>query len=229
MSIYREGLRISTFDRSWVRESAIMGSLFVPFMTLLLAVDHASPSGFDRWLAALVQSIPWGALSFVPRLGSELGGGMYGFYVVPAVVALLFTAMRRWRLLALVCGVFVLHYLMISPKQFITAYRPSPMFGVEGAGGLESFPSGHVEWAVSFYGLLAVLAWRALAGRWRLAVLPVYALVVLGTMLGRIDLGRHWPLDTLAGLFAGLIALRLLLAFHAWRWQPAPRTVPLDD
>ncbi|MGD9890151.1 MAG: phosphatase PAP2 family protein, partial [Dehalococcoidia bacterium] len=168
----------------------------------------------DRWFTNAIQSIPWGAFGFVPDLGSDLGAGAYGFFVVPGLVATGFALTRRWRMLALLVVVFALHYVMIAPKQFVIAYRPSPLFGVEGAGGLESFPSGHVQWATSFYGLLAYLMWREASGRLRHAILPVYALIVAGTILGRIALGRHWPLDTLAGLTAGLIALRLLIALH---------------
>jgi undecaprenyl-diphosphatase len=207
--------------RAWLQELLILGALGGAFLVLLLFVDHSAPSAFDRSVAGAIQSIRWGELAFVPRLGSDLGGGVYGFYVAPAVAAVILTAMRRWRLLALLVAVFALHYLMISPKQLITAYRPSPLFGVEGGGGLESFPSGHVEWAVSFYGLLAYFAWRAASGHRRLIVVAAYALVVFGTMLGRIELGRHWPLDTLAGLIAGLIALRILIALHAL--SPDPR------
>jgi membrane-associated phospholipid phosphatase len=100
---------------------------------------------------------------------------------------------RQWRLLGLLVAIFLLHYILISPKMFVTAYRPSPLFGVDGGGGLESFPSGHVQWATSFYGLLAFVGWRSTEGRWRWAVLGAYALVVAGTMLGRMELGRHWP------------------------------------
>lgn len=35
-------------------------------------------------------------------------------------------------------------------------------------------------------------------------------------MLGRIDLGKHWPIDTIAGVLAGLIAVRLLTMLHDW-------------
>lgn len=184
------------------------------FLTLLLVLDRSAPPAFDRWLYGAIQGIGWGDLAFVPRLGSDLGGGIYGFVLVPAAVAIAFAVLRRWRLLALLLAVFVLHFVLISPKLFVTAYRPSPAFGVEGAGGLQSFPSGHVQWAVSFYGFLAYLAWRAAPRRLRLAVPPAYAIVVLGTMLGRIELGRHWPVDTLAGVLAGLIALLSVIALH---------------
>jgi undecaprenyl-diphosphatase len=209
----------------WVREGVILGGLVTAFLTLLFTIDHTAPTVLDRRGAAMIQAIPWGNLTFVPRLGSDLGGGIYGFYVVPALAGVYFALRRRWRALALLSGVFVLHYVMISPKQFVMAYRPSPSFGVEGAGGLESFPSGHVEWAVSFYGVLAALAWQSVSARWRVAIWPAYALVVLGTIVGRIELGRHWPLDTFAGLLAGVVALRLLLSLHAWPWQPAPEAV----
>jgi undecaprenyl-diphosphatase len=210
-----------------VRELAVVGSLAATFTGLLLALDHTSPTPFDLWLAGIAQSVPWGELAIIPRLGSDLGGGVYGFYVLPAVAAIAFAATRRWRLLILLAAVYALHYALISPKLFVLAYRPSPLFGVEGAGGLESFPSGHVQWAVSFYGLLAVLAWRAASARLRIAVIAVYAAVVLATMLGRIELGRHWPLDTFAGLVAGLIALRVIMVLYAWP-RVSPRAAPVN-
>jgi undecaprenyl-diphosphatase len=105
--------------------------------------------------------------------------------------------------------------VLISPKLFVTAYRPSPDFGVEGVGGLHSFPSGHVQWATSFYGFLAYLAWRVAPARLRSVILLTYAGIVVAAMLGRIELGKHWPIDTLAGVLAGLIALRLIIALDA--------------
>ncbi|MGH2559575.1 MAG: phosphatase PAP2 family protein [Thermomicrobiales bacterium] len=199
----------------WIWELGIVGGLAAAFLTLLIVVTRSAPTSFDRRLAEEIQAIPWGILAFIPRLGSELGGGLYGFYLIPALTAAAFALLRHWRPLALLLAVYLLHFVAISPKLFIDAHRPSPDFGVEGAGGLQSFPSGHVQWAVSFYGLLAYLAWRAAPARWRPAVLPIYCAIVLGTMLGRIELGKHWPVDTLAGVLAGLIALRLVIAFEA--------------
>lgn len=182
------------------------------FLSLLTVVDIAGPTGLDVWLTERIQSIPWGDFRFIPETGSLVGGGYIGFYVVPGIAAMLFALTGRWQLLLLLLAAFVLHYVMISPKLFIEASRPSPLFGVEGAGGLESFPSGHVQWATSFYGLLAYLTWRAVRGNWRWLVAAVYAGVVAGAVLGRIELGRHWPIDTLAGVLVGVMALRVLIA-----------------
>ena len=112
---------------------------------------------------------------------------------------------------------------MISPKLFILAHRPSPDFGVQGGGGLESFPSGHVQWATSFYGFLAILAWRNTHGRVRWLIAAAFATVVAGTMLGRMELGRHWPVDVTAGLLVGLISLRIVWLLHL-HGGPRPRT-----
>ena len=196
----------------WTRETSILGGLVVPFLVLLFIVERSAPTSVDRWLLGEIQAIPWGGLAFVPGLGSDIGGGAFGLYVAPAGAAAAFVALRSWRLLALLVAVFALHLLLISPKLFVTAHRPSPAFGVEGDGGLRSFPSGHVQWATSFYGFLAYLLWRIAPNRLRPLVLAAYAAVVLGTMLGRIAQGRHWPIDTLAGVLAGLISVRLIIA-----------------
>lgn len=211
-------LRTSIGNSRLMTEGLVFGALTLAFVALLVGVPHSGPSALDRALMVDVQSINWGSFAFIPSLGSDLGGGVYGTYLVPAIAGSWFAVTRRWRLLGLLALVFVLHYLLISPKLFITAYRPSPAFGVEGAGGMESFPSGHVQWATSFYGFLALLAWRNTNGWVRWLVAGSFALVVMGTMLGRMELGRHWPVDVTAGLIVGLIALRILSLLH----RPAP-------
>ena len=54
------------------------------------------------------------------------------------------------------------------------------------------------------------------------AIVAAYAGLVLATMLGRIELGRHWPVDTVAGALAGLIALRLVVVADGWGRGAAP-------
>lgn len=207
-------LRTSIGTSKLMTEGLVFGGLTTAFLALLVSVPHAGPSALDATIMRDVQNINWGKFAFIPTLGSDIGGGVYGTYLVPGIAGLWFAATRRWRLLGLLALVFALHYLLISPKLFITAYRPSSAFGVEGAGGMESFPSGHVQWATSFYGFLALLAWRNTTGRVRWLIAGSFALVVMGTMLGRMELGRHWPVDVTAGLIVGLIALRILSLLH---------------
>jgi undecaprenyl-diphosphatase len=208
----------------WRHEALVYAALGGTFALLAALMVMGAPTGADRWLGARIQDIPWGSLGVIPRLGSEVGGGPVGFYVVPAVAAVVLAAKRMWIPLALLGAVFVLHFVLISPKLFIVAYRPSPLFGVEGAGGLESFPSGHVQWATSFYGLLAYTAVRERPSL-KTPVIVAFVLIVLATMLGRIELGRHWPLDTLAGLIVGLIALRTLMHGHRF-WDRRRDSAP---
>ena len=210
------------------RELLLVGAPLLAFLALLLVVVQAAPTTFDRSLAQDLQAIAWGPFAFIPQFASDLGGGLYGMYLLPAAVATGFALTRRWRLLALVIAAFALHLLLISPKVFIEASRPSPVFGVEGGGGLASFPSGHVQWAASFYGFLAYLAWQYIRQiPARVAIVAGYAGVVGLTMLSRIELGKHWPIDTVAGLLVGIIGARLLVMLYQWLSGPESRRDPV--
>jgi len=213
------------YRRYWFSHAAFAAVLSVAFLALLWIVRRSAPTEFDRALAREIQAIDWGAFVFFPRLGSEIGGGPIGFYVAPIVLATIFAFRRAWRLLALLAAVFLLHFVLISPKLFIEAYRPSPAFGVEGGGGQASFPSGHVQWTVSFWGFVAFVLWRISPVRFRPIVVTLYVLLTVAAMLGRIELGKHWPVDTLAGLLAGLIALSVVVALHD---APSPRLATGD-
>lgn len=206
----------STIHSPVARHAVVVGALSTVFLTLLWIVQRAAPTEIDLALAREIQGIPWGGFAFIPRWGSEIGGGLIGFYLAPVALALGFILVRSWRYLALLCAVFALHFVLISPKLFIESYRPSPAFGVEGGGGLSSFPSGHVQWTVSFWGFVAFAVWRIAPPRSRPLVVCLYVLLTLAAMLGRIELGKHWPVDTLAGLLAGLIALRIVVALDGW-------------
>lgn len=111
---------------------------------------------------------------------------------------------------------FPLHVLAQFPKALIDRPRPSATFpGIEGVGGFRSFPSGHAEFVISFYGFLAYLAVQRLQRRWqRVAVIVAWLLLAAVTGLGRIATGRHWPIDIFtsylfgAGILSGLIWLQ---------------------
>lgn len=111
---------------------------------------------------------------------------------------------------------FPLHVLAQFPKALVDRPRPSEAFpGIDGVGGFRSFPSGHAEFVVSFYGFLAFIIVQRLERRWqRAAVVVAWLVLALATGLGRIATGRHWPIDIAAsyligaGLLSGLIWLQ---------------------
>jgi len=94
-------------------------------------------------------------------------------------------------------------------KQLFGRIRPgagAPVFAFTGptlADGSYSFPSGHATVAFALAGLLA-----AYYPRWRWLLI---ALAALGA-LGRVDLGRHYIGDTVAGAVLGWYWAALVLA-----------------
>jgi membrane-associated phospholipid phosphatase len=52
--------------------------------------------------------------------------------------------------------------------------------------------------------------------------------VVGVTMLSRIELGKHWPIDTVAGLLVGIIGARLLVMLYHWLTGPQSRRDPFQ-
>jgi membrane-associated phospholipid phosphatase len=121
---------------------------------------------------------------------------------------------------------FPLHVLAQFPKALVDRPRPSPAFdGIVGVGGLQSFPSGHSEYVVTFYGFLAyLLMLHVRQRRARVAIFAGWVVFALATGFGRIALGRHWPLDVLTSYLIGLGLLSGLVWLHtSFRYVKADR------
>jgi YihY family inner membrane protein len=98
-----------------------------------------------------------------------------------------------------------------SPLMHI--YMPEP--------GIASFPSGHVESVVVYYGFLLYLSLSKPISRWRfrwvLIPFQVYAaLNILSIGYSRVYEGSHWLTDALGGYFAGAVWLVLLIVLYRW-------------
>ncbi|MCL4232636.1 hypothetical protein DCC78_05245 [bacterium] len=125
-------------------------------------------------------------------------------------------AMGQYTPAFLLALTFPVHVLAQFPKAIIERPRPSAAYqGIDGVGGVMSFPSGHAEYVVSFYGLLACLALaRFRSYRVRALIVALWLALAAATGFGRIATGRHWPIDILvsyaigAGILSGLLWLR---------------------
>jgi membrane-associated phospholipid phosphatase len=87
--------------------------------------------------------------------------------------------------------------------------------------GIPSFPSGHVENDVVYYGFLLYLSFTEPVSQWRyrwlLIPFQLYAaLNILFIGYSRVLEGSHWLNDALAGYLAGALWLALLIFLYRW-------------
>lgn len=152
---------------------------------------------FDVFLV-LTNTIAW---EFVPI-----------FLVVLAAVWLL----HQREAAALLLLSFPLHVLAQWPKAVLDRPRPPHGYDVAGAGGLQSFPSGHAEFVITFWGFVVYVALlQASRPAIRRAILAGWLVLVAGTGVGRIAIGRHWPVDVLVSYLVGLGLLSGLIWLHS--------------
>lgn len=100
--------------------------------------------------------------------------------------------------------------------------RPgSPLIHVYMHETVPSFPSGHVENDVVYYGFLLYLSFTRPVSEWRYRwiLIPFQFYAVLNILLigySRIYEGSHWLIDVLAGYLTGALLLVLLIFLYRW-------------
>jgi undecaprenyl-diphosphatase len=157
--------------------------------------------------------------------------------VAIAVTVLVFALWRRWLDIAVTLGTLA----AAASTNYLTSLwvqRPRPgghgIFVNQLISGVYSFPSGHVEHAVAFLGIVLFLTFQVprAAPRLSLALWPVRLFLLAEIVLmapSRVLMGEHWPSDAMAGLLYG--AFWLLVGVHAYTWAARrwPRLVPSNE
>ena len=87
--------------------------------------------------------------------------------------------------------------------------------------GIPSFPSGHVENDVVYYGFLLYLSFTKPVSQWRYRwiLIPFQLYAALNILLvgySRVYEGSHWLTDALAGYLEGVLWLVLLIVLYRW-------------
>ncbi len=196
----------------WASWALALGAEIV----LVIILRRGQTYAWERWLTRRFQDVPGRQTIF--DITSTLTNTISPTFLLIflAILAVTRTLGHRGAALLLLLT-FPLHVLAQWPKALIDRPRPSGNFdGIVGVGGFQSFPSGHSEYVVTFYGFLAYLVMLHLDRRWmRWAVGASWIVFALGTGFGRIALGRHWPIDVLASYLIGLGLLSGMIWLHS--------------
>ncbi len=173
-----------------------------------LAVSAGAYDTFpgDRSASLRVQSIDSPAVLRGMEILSKLGDWTWGT-VVTAGVVLALSLFRRWSEASYVAIVTIASAL-INDLIKLLVYRPRPTADlVEIMEELtsKSFPSGHVVYATTFYGLmLAFSLFVNVKPRWALRIVQVlFIAMILAMGFSRMYLGVHWLSDVLGGYVVG--------------------------
>lgn len=213
---------------------------------VIIVASHPGPLpsdvGLTLWWQRLV--LPQHALTTAIEEVSTFTFPQPETYLIATIIAVFGLALRRLDMLLALAVLaiadgsnFLLNALLHRPRPF--------GYGVAVVQHITtnySFPSGHVEHAVAFLGIVVFLSFQVIGplAWWQSTLLwiaRVSLLAVIVLMLpSRVLEGEHWPSDGLAGLLYGGFWLILAILAYGWaarRWpqllgirEPRPATAP---
>lgn len=155
--------------------------------------------------------------------------------ITMAIIVALFLLLRRWldTILAPLAAI-VSSIVTFEISRWVHRPRPSGhgIHPLQVITHTYSFPSGHVTYAVTVFGLFLFLTTQVrrpihplLIG----AIRVVLVAVILLMPVSRVLEGEHWPSDVLAGLINGLIWLALFSQVYLWARNRWPRLLAPDE
>ena len=197
--------------------------LIALLVTSVIVRLHPGPWPFDLQTTVTLQGLhlwPWvnSSIDFISRVNDPL----------PVTIALVFwfigLSILRWFLLA----IFFVFGTTVSDlgingfiSQLVGRPRPSsPLIHIYNPEPFHSFPSGHTEHNVIYYGFLLYLSFskpvRQWRYRWILVPFQIFAVLnILGVSYSRVVEGSHWVTDTLGGYLSGALCLFLIIFLYS--------------
>ncbi len=179
-------------------------------VALALLVVHVLVSGSGVGLGGADEALPeflaehrTAALTKLSEIGTAAGGSPV-LPILVGIVALVFAALRRWRLAAF--AVFVLAAESATYKVtslLVTRERPS-VPRLEDLTANASYPSGHTAASTAVYAGLVLLLTSSLTGSLRRALAWTAAILLITFVaFSRMYRGMHHPLDVIGGALTG--------------------------
>jgi len=213
--------------------------LGVIILTLSAFMVHAHPQPYPLDLqttnAAQSMTLPPIVVSVIEFFSTvndptpsiiALGAWLVGLFIIGLIARLRGKSPVKWfesgvgiiATVGIASGINFLYNLLVArprPGSFhehihIVLHRPE-----------NSFPSGHTEHDVAYYGFLLFLSFtppvRTWKYRWLLIPFQIYCVLDILTIgYSRVLEGEHWLTDVLAGYLSG--AIWLLMCIFIYRW-----------
>lgn len=185
---------------------------------LIYLVKNFDFLGVDLTITQSIQNFHFSWFVSLMKLVSQLGSALFGSLIAISF-ALLLLFFRKFRSASLLLvSSFGAELLSRIIKELIQRPRPDPkLINVIGSyTKTDSFPSGHVLFAVGLYGFLFFLSFIDLKKHPHLRKVVIgISLLVLSLMgMSRIYLGAHWFSDVLGAYLIGYLWLLLVIHFY---------------
>ena len=191
--------------------------LFLSAMALSLAAYAFGVFPFDVKVAFALRGEDNPVFAALMTAVSFLGDGWVPVILVTAVAAVC-ALKRMWIEAAFVLATLTSGLLAGILKMLVGRSRP-PGFSLDPNDIFQSFnqyayPSGHVLFFVVFFGFVAFLAWKFLAGWKRWITFSVCAALIVLIGPSRIYLGEHWVSDVVGSYIIGTFWLIILILLY---------------
>jgi membrane-associated phospholipid phosphatase len=217
---------------------AVLALLVAALALDALVAAHPAPLPGDVGLILAWQHLilphPW------PR-SLLLADGTYNWprpaAVMAAAIVAVFALLRRWLDIIVSLATMAASTLTNAGTSLLVR-RPRPEgYGIvvhERIATVFSYPSGHVEHAVAFLGIVLFLACRwPRPSPWAVVLLwlvrAVLLLMIVAMPFSRALAGEHWPSDILGGLLYGSFWLLIGIRAYDRAAQRWPTLVPANE
>jgi membrane-associated phospholipid phosphatase len=207
----------------------VYGLWFLGLATLIVTawIVHGHPHAwpFELAVSQNIQAWPlptWvtAALASITAFNDPIPSG------IAAAILIAFMLIKRWIRPALFLGYLVLVANSIDALIGDGVGRPRPdphLIHVSSVLSFNSFPSGHTEHIVIFYGFLLFLtltkpvrAWKHVRWLIPLQILIAFDILIIG--FARVFEGEHWITDVLGGYLSGVLWLTLFIYLYSRQW-----------
>lgn len=186
---------------------------------------HPNPWPFELTLSRYIQG--WQMPDWLKAVFTALGtinDPIPSGIAAATLVGILLSTRRIRSALFIGYTVLVSNSLDAIIGDIVARPRPSShLIHVTSVLSFNSFPSGHTEHVVIFYGFILFLTLTRTVREWKYAqwLLPLQILMVLDIMqmgFSRVWEGEHWVLDVLGGYLSGILWLTLFIYLYGCRW-----------